>query len=155
MITFKNGKRFDADLAMGQDESNWFLQIAEDHVPPRPPRCPSGSAVSSMRSRASARPRSIGSLSSAERLDIDKALELQDIFHQVRAQQGLPLRDALRAVYASFLDQQLHHADRPAAAAARAAVCTRAAARRLGSAADGGMSDVEQCRTQPPSAKHS
>ena len=33
LITFKNGKRFDADMAMGQDESNWFLQIAEDHVP--------------------------------------------------------------------------------------------------------------------------
>ena len=33
VITFKNGKRFDADMAMGQDESNWFLQIAEDHVP--------------------------------------------------------------------------------------------------------------------------
>ena len=44
-------------------------------------------------------------LSSAERLDIDKALELQDIFHNVRAKQGLPLKEALRAVYACFLDQ--------------------------------------------------
>ena len=35
VLTFKNGKRFDADLAMGQEESNWFLQIAEDHVPVR------------------------------------------------------------------------------------------------------------------------
>ncbi len=33
LITFKNGKRFDADMTMGQDESNWFLQFAEDHVP--------------------------------------------------------------------------------------------------------------------------
>ena len=49
--------------------------------------------------------RSTWELSSAERLDIEKALELQDIFHQVRAKQGLPLKDALRAVYASFLDQ--------------------------------------------------
>ena len=27
------------------------------------------------------------------------------MFHQLRAEQGLPLKDALRAVYASFLDQ--------------------------------------------------
>src|SRR5262249_10247659 len=33
LITFKNGKRFDADLAIAQVESNWFLQFAEDHVP--------------------------------------------------------------------------------------------------------------------------
>ena len=33
LITFKNGKRFDADMTMGQEESNWFLQFAEDHVP--------------------------------------------------------------------------------------------------------------------------
>ena len=35
LITFKNGKRFDANMAMGQDENNWFLQIAEDHIPNR------------------------------------------------------------------------------------------------------------------------
>ena len=44
-------------------------------------------------------------LSSAERLDIEKALELQDIFHQVRGKQGLSLKEALQSVYASFLDQ--------------------------------------------------
>src|SRR5262249_31846145 len=33
LITFKNGRRFEADLAIAQQESNWFLQIAEDHVP--------------------------------------------------------------------------------------------------------------------------
>ena len=35
LITFKNGKRFDANMTMGQEESNWFLQIAEDHIPER------------------------------------------------------------------------------------------------------------------------
>ena len=44
-------------------------------------------------------------VSSAERLDIEKALELQDTFHQLRNKQGLPLKEALLAVYASFLDQ--------------------------------------------------
>jgi dihydroorotase len=89
---------------MGQEESNWFLQIAEDHVP-------SAAAALTDRQRGflNALAASLSSvsweLSSAERLDIEKALELQDIFHQVRAQQGLSLKDALRSVYASFLDQ--------------------------------------------------
>ena len=81
-MTFKNGKRFDADIAMGQDESNWFLQIAEDHVP---------SAAAALSDRAAQLPAfalrrrrcpsSTWELSSAERLDIEKAIELQEIFH--------------------------------------------------------------------------
>jgi len=104
LITFKNGERFEADLAMGQDESNWFLQIAEDHVP-------SAAGMLSERQRGflNALAASLSSvdweLSSAERLDIEKALQLQEIFHQVRIKLGLPLKDALHAVYASFLDQ--------------------------------------------------
>jgi dihydroorotase len=104
LMTFKNGKRFEADLAMGQEESNWFLQIAEDHVPAKASTLSERQRgfLSALASRLSP---VTWELSSAERLDIDKALELQDLFHQVRAQQGLPLKDALQAVYASFLDQ--------------------------------------------------
>ena len=104
VITFKNGKRFEADLMMAQEESNWFLQIAEDHIP-------SAASTLSERQRVFLNALATGlssvtwELSSAERLDIEKALELQEIFHQVRAKQALPLKDALRAVYASFLDQ--------------------------------------------------
>jgi dihydroorotase len=104
LMTFKNGKRFDADMALGQDESNWFLQFAEDHVPAR-------SAGISDRQRdfldemAAGLSSTTWEVSSAERLDIEKALELQAMFHQTRARLGLPLGDALRAVYASFLDQ--------------------------------------------------
>ena len=104
VLTFKNGKRFEADLALAQDESNWFLQIAEDHVPYR------ASALSErQRSFLSALAATLSSinwdLSSAERLDIEKALELQEIFHQVRGKLGLPLKESLQSVYASFLDQ--------------------------------------------------
>ena len=104
VLTFKNGKRFEVDLALAQDESNWFLQIAEDHVPSR------ASSLSerqcSFLSALAANLSSINwELSSAERLDIEKALELQDIFHQVRGKQGLSLKEALQSVYASFLDQ--------------------------------------------------
>jgi len=104
LITFKNGERFEADLTRSQEESNWFLQFAEDHVP---------SAADKLTERQRAFLDALATnlspveweLSSAERLDIDKALELQAIFHRVRAEQGLPLKDALRAVYASFLDR--------------------------------------------------
>jgi dihydroorotase len=104
LITFKSGERFDADLKMGQEESNWFLQFAEDHVP---------SAADTLsepeRGFLDALAASLSSvdweLASAERLNVEKAIELQEIFHQVRAKRGLPLKQALRAVYASFLDQ--------------------------------------------------
>jgi dihydroorotase len=104
VVTFKNGKRFEADLALAQEESNWFLQIAEDHVPSR--ACALSERQRSFLSALAANLSAINwELSSAERLDIEKALELQEIFHQVRGKQGLPLKDALQSVYASFLDQ--------------------------------------------------
>jgi dihydroorotase len=104
LITFKNGKRFDVNMAMGQDESNWFLQIAEDHIPMRAARL-SEQQRAFLHALADALSSTSWVPSSAERLDIEKALELQATFHSVRAHQGLPLRDALQAVYASFLDQ--------------------------------------------------
>jgi dihydroorotase len=104
LITFKNGERFDADMAMGQEESNWFLQIAEDHIPERAGALSAAQRnfLSSLASRLSS---TSWEVSNAERLDIGKALELQDMFHRERAAHGLRLKDALQAVYASFLDQ--------------------------------------------------
>ncbi|WP_414463723.1 amidohydrolase family protein [Hyphomicrobium sp. DY-1] len=104
-MTFKNGKRFDVDMDLGQNEANWFLQIAEDHIPE------AGAALSD---RQRAFLGSLGGalsnvdweLSSAERLDIPKALELQALFHRVREENDLPLREALRAVYDSFVDSK-------------------------------------------------
>ena len=102
--TFKRGELFMADMARGQDESNWFLQIAEDHVPAAAERL-SDRQREYLASLAASLSGVDWELSSAERLDIEKALELQDIFHGIRAKQGLPLKDALQAVYACFLDQ--------------------------------------------------
>jgi dihydroorotase len=103
VMAFKGGKRFECDLAMGQDESNWFLQIAEEHVP-----AAAGALSQHQRRFLDALASSLSDISwelaSAERLDFEKALELQTVFHRVRAQQQLALKEALRAVYDSFLD---------------------------------------------------
>lgn len=103
VTTLKGGKRFACDLAMGQQESNWFLQIAEDHVP-------AAAAELSSRQRqflgalAVALANATWELSSAERLDFEKALELQATFHRVRERQQLTVKEALRAVYSAVLD---------------------------------------------------
>jgi dihydroorotase len=85
-------------------ESNWFIQIAEDHVP-------------AMASSLSGRQRSFlaglrdvlapmsWELGAGERLDVDTAIELQEAFYKAVNQTGLPLREALLAVYAGFVDE--------------------------------------------------
>ena len=80
VMAFKGGKRFDCDFARGLEERNWFLQIAEDHVPaPRVvlsrPRSSRSSRLSPPRWR-----RRTWQLASAERLDLPKAIELQGVF---------------------------------------------------------------------------
>jgi dihydroorotase len=105
VIAFKNGKRFECDLTLGQAESNWFFQFAEDHVP---------AAASALSDRQLAFLSALAfSLSGIEwevatpqNVDIEKAIHLQNIFHAQRQALNLPLKDALRAVYSSFMD---HH----------------------------------------------
>ena len=43
-------------------------------------------------------------VTSVENFDYDKSLALQTAFHQVRLQHGVPMREALTAVFDSFLD---------------------------------------------------
>ncbi len=105
VMTFKNGKRFDVDMAKGQDEANWFLQVAEDHVPQAATTLNTqqkeflGSLADVLSTRDWV-------LSSAEYLDVEKALELQAAFHATLEKNGLSLRDGLKAVYDSFIDQK-------------------------------------------------
>ena len=85
-----------------RDEKNWFWQVSEDMVPKR-------ASVLDSRQReflaalATRLEPETWRIESAERLDIYAAINLQDLFHEVRDRVGLPLRDALEAVYASFL----------------------------------------------------
>ena len=104
VMAFVGGKRFDCDMAIAQDESNWFLQFAEDHVPEKAAAL-SGTQRDFLAVLADALEGVSWTLTSAERLDVEKAEELQDLFHAVRRRYPLGLREALRAVYDCFLDE--------------------------------------------------
>ena len=104
VMAFKRGRRIDCDFARGLNESNWFLQIAEDHVPRRA-ACLEPAQIRFLSELAGALATTTWELASAERLDLPKAIELQDIFRHVLAQSHLPLRSAMDALYACFLDQ--------------------------------------------------
>ena len=105
VMTFKGGRRFDANMTRGQAESNWFLQFAEDHVPAAAAHL-SVAQISFLNKLAEALSHTTWQLASAERLDIEKAIALQKLFHQVRSGSSLSLRDALCAVYDCFLDSR-------------------------------------------------
>ncbi len=103
LMAFKDGVRFAADLERCQDESNWFMQLAEDHVP------------AAARAFSPAQTAFLGALAdrlfafewevtSPERQDLRKATALQDAVHAARREHGLGLRAALDAVYGSFID---------------------------------------------------
>ena len=104
VMTFKNGKRFDCSFEPGLRESNWFLQIAEDHVPAKASSF-SLAQIEFLSALADALAPHTWELASAERLDLPKAIELQGVFRQVLARCGLPLRAGMEALYGCFLDQ--------------------------------------------------
>ncbi len=103
VFTFKNGKQFKADLTLGQQESNWFMQFAEDHVPAAAENLSDRQRVF-LSTLAASLANVEWEVATPQRVDIEKAIKLQDLFHAIRQSQGLALKDALRAVYSSFLD---------------------------------------------------
>ena len=102
VMAFKNGVRYDTDLMRCRDEKNWFWQISEEVVPERAASLDTRQREFLAALAARLEPES-WKIESAERLDIYAAMNLQDLFHEVRARAAIPLRDALEAVYASFL----------------------------------------------------
>ncbi len=102
-LAFKKGERIDVDLARGESESNWFMQICEDDLPKAADRL-SGRQREFLKSLHSA-------LSSVEwvgyngsKLNVRHAYELQRVFNRVQQAHSISLRDGLRAVYDSFLE---------------------------------------------------
>jgi dihydroorotase len=102
-IAFKKGERVDVDLARGENESNWFMQICEDELP---------EAADRLSDRQREFLKSLhGALSSIDwvgyngkKLNVKHAYELQRVFNRVLQSHSLSLRDGLRAVYDSFLE---------------------------------------------------
>jgi dihydroorotase len=102
VMVFKDGARHEINLERCQDEKNWLLQIADDHVP---------DAAAGLTARQLSFLRALRhALEGVEwtynldDLDLAKAHELRRLFDGVRAQQGIPMRDALLAAFASVLD---------------------------------------------------
>lgn len=102
VMAFKDGRRFDSDMMRAQDERNWFMNIDEEKAP-KAHRL-SSRQVEFLAVLADALSRADWVVLPARQVDLEKATALQDIFHDVRQQQGLPLRDALTAVYDCFLE---------------------------------------------------
>jgi len=102
VLVFKNGVRHEIDMEQCQDERNWMMQIAEDHVP---------EAAEALTGRQR---EFLGSLRAAlepyqwtytlEDMDLAMATTLQGVFTETAKHNGLPLRDALMALYSTFLD---------------------------------------------------
>jgi len=103
-MAFKDGKRFDCDFDRCLDERNWFMQIAEERIPPTADHL-SAAQREFLRSLAASLSGTDWKLTS-QQVDLVKARDLQDIFHRTRIQHGLAIRDGLTAVYDSFLDNK-------------------------------------------------
>lgn len=102
VVAFKNGVRYDCDTTLCQDERNWVLMFAEDHVPE--------AADGLTRTQVDFLATLADELEgwswhySLENLDLDKATALQQMFRGLVARSGVSLRDALKATFACFLD---------------------------------------------------
>lgn len=104
-MVFKGGKRIDCDLGEALDERNWFMQLADDHIP---------NAVAGLSSQQLAFVRGLAealadvhwTLESPQRPDVRKAVELKKIVDDVRRKQSLSWTDALNSIYDCFLDNR-------------------------------------------------
>lgn len=101
-MAFKDGVRVDSDLERCQDERNWFMEIIEDHIPETAERL-SGAQLAFLRELADELATIEWEVVEPRRMDLDKVTALQAAVYRARERQGIPLADALRAVYACFI----------------------------------------------------
>lgn len=106
VMAFKNGRRVDCDLARAADERNWFLQVAEDHVP---------EAAKKLTARKLAFVEALAAgLADIEwqtrvpqKVSVRQALEIRGAVERARCAHALSLPDALDTIYDCFLDHRL------------------------------------------------
>jgi dihydroorotase len=105
VMAFKDGVRFDSDLLLAQDERNWFMQVMEDEVPAAATQL-SPPQLIFIEAFAQALQAHRWEVTPPLQLSLPDATRLQDCFNAVRRESGLPLKDALNAVYDCFLDSR-------------------------------------------------
>ena len=103
VMTFKRGERFNCDLFRAQDERNWFMQIVEDRVPISAERL-SPAQLQFLATLRTTLESIEWEIYAAKRLNLEKAIQLQQAFHHARQSCLLPLGEALRAVYDCFIE---------------------------------------------------
>jgi dihydroorotase len=103
IMAFKNGRRVDCDVAMAQDERNWFMSIVEDRVPEATKHL-SAQQIEFLTALSTALSTVDWIVYSPQNVDIRTAMKLQNVFHQVSRATGVPLKDALHALYDCFLE---------------------------------------------------
>lgn len=101
IVTFKNGKRYDADPESAQDERNWWMRIAEDRVPAAAAALSREQREFLAKLASALEPLDWNSAS----LDVKIAMRLHDCFHITQHEIGIPLKEALLALYACFLEE--------------------------------------------------
>jgi dihydroorotase len=103
IAAYKDGKRFDSDLERCQDERNWFLEIAYDHIPEA---VATFAPVQLAFLEAYARELAVldWTVTDVKETDLSKAEALQAALHRARTPTGIGLAAALKAVYGCFLD---------------------------------------------------
>jgi dihydroorotase len=103
-ITFKDGRRIDCELQRAHDERNWLIQIAEERAPEAMSRL-SGRQREFLGALAEALSRVEWSNADIEpAFNLPKSMLLHDVFRQVVAQTGIPLKSALTAFFDCFLE---------------------------------------------------
>jgi len=104
VMAFKNGIRYDSDLELCQDNKNWMLVTAEDHIPEAVNKLSSEQLefLQLLARDLEARKWKDYTL---KNLDLDEAESLQRLFHKSVGRQQISLRDALLATFACFLDE--------------------------------------------------
>lgn len=106
VLAFKDGRQIECDLARAQDERNWFLQIVDDRIPSRADTL-SPDQLKFLADLSTGLAHLDFDWDTAERLDLRQAAALQALFNRARRAHGVGLKDALGAVYDSFLEHPL------------------------------------------------
>lgn len=102
-MVFKAGRRIDCDFERSQAEDNWFMQIAEDHIPERSEHMTNAQRAF-LRDLAAVLAAIDWTGPTGKQLDMNEAYRLQNAFYEALKAHSISLRDALVAVFASFLD---------------------------------------------------